>query len=68
MQSDDLYFLAFRKHDRRHPERGVSGTTSAREGRVTRFLGALFAGMMKWSWGREPDRRAGGLSRPGEMH
>jgi len=29
------------------------------------FLGALFAGMMEWRWGRERNRRAGALSRPG---
>jgi len=68
MQSDDLYFLAFRKHDRRHPERGFPARPLHEKAGVTRFLGALFAGMMKWSWGREPDRRAGGLSRPGETH
>ncbi|HTO98077.1 MAG TPA: hypothetical protein VMK66_13600 [Myxococcales bacterium] len=28
------------------------------------FLGALFAGMMEWRWGRERDRRAGVF--PGE--
>ncbi len=27
------------------------------------FLGALFAGMMEWRWGRERDRRAGVLPR-----
>jgi hypothetical protein len=30
------------------------------------FLGALFAGMMEWRWGRERARRAGALSRPGD--
>jgi hypothetical protein len=30
------------------------------------FLGALFTGMMEWRWGRERDRRAGTLGRPGE--
>lgn len=28
---------------------------------VACFLGALFAGMMEWRWGRERDRRAGVL-------
>jgi pyrroline-5-carboxylate reductase len=29
------------------------------------FVAALFAGMMEWRWGRERNRRAGALSRPG---
>lgn len=32
------------------------------------FLGALFTGMMEWRWGRERNRHAGALSRPGEPH
>ena len=32
------------------------------------FLGALFAGMMEWRWGRERNRHAGALSPPGEPH
>jgi hypothetical protein len=32
----------------------------------TCFLGALFAGMMEWRWGRERNRRAGVTSRPGD--
>ena len=30
------------------------------------FLGALFAGMMEWRWGRERNRRAGVLSVRGD--
>ena len=60
--------LHFASMGRDAPERGVSGTTSARGGRVTCFLGALFAGMMEWTLGREPDRHAGALLRPGEPH
>ena len=32
------------------------------------FLGALFAGMMEWHWGRERNRRAGAFSHPGDAH
>ena len=32
----------------------------------TCFLAVLFTGMMEWRWGRERDRRAGALGRPGE--
>jgi len=32
------------------------------------FLGALFAGMMEWHWGRERNRRAGAFSPPGDPH
>jgi len=32
------------------------------------FLGAVFAGVMEWHWGRERNRRAGAFSPSGDSH